>query len=66
MVPLHNAREFSGQSFSAMNKRFFSLGKSSLSLCHTRLRVPLSKHMHVSFTKMPALSYTICIFEGAL
>ena len=54
MVPLRNARE-----------RGFSLGKK-LSLCQTYLRVPLCTHMHVSFTKMPDLSYTICIFEGAL
>ena len=63
-MPLHYAREFSGKPFSAMNKLFFSWRQ--LSLCQTHLRVPLCKHMHVSFTKMPDLPFTICMFKEAL
>ena len=63
--PLRNTIEFSGQPFSSNEQsRFFSLSK--LSPWQIHLQELLCKHSHVSFSKLPDLSFTIGVFEGAL
>ena len=64
-MPLHNAREFSGQPFSAMNKCFFPIGASSPSVKNI-YECFYAKHTNVSLTEMPELSFAVCILEGAL
>ena len=64
LAPVFNAREFPGQPFSAMNKRFFSL-EQALSPWNTFTNT--FKQTHASFfTKIPDLSLTIFILEGTL
>ena len=67
IVSLRNAREFSGQSFSAMNKRVFNWSKLSLSLSLWQMlsREFLFKKAHALSSKRPDLSITIHLFEGA-
>jgi len=64
IVPLHRARELSGQSCSTM-KKTPSFVWNMLSSWQTYSLGLICKHMHVPFTEMPDRSLTIGIFEGA-